>query len=141
MSTVLVQCCVIFWVDQWNASDWGKCGNILVFSDTYFRKYVAYRAQRKPLHLHILCSVQLSLLVNLSTTLFFSALAKFCASSTKLAVLTCCSAFHLATTSKSVHLWSCNDTFIGQQNWIYWISTKFHNIQILFWCRYQIWTS
>ena len=33
--------------------------------------------QRKPLYLHILCSVELSLLVSLGTTFFSNALAKF----------------------------------------------------------------
>ena len=78
-------------------------------------------AQRKPLYFadlmqwHTLCSAQL---VNLGTT-FSNALAKFCAWSTKLAALTSCSAFFLAATSNSVHLWLCNDTFIGQQYQIY----------------------
>ena len=70
--------------------------------------------QRKTLYLHILCSVQLSLLVNLGTTrllvnlgttLFSNAIAKTCARSAKLAALTRCSAFFLAATSNSVHLW------------------------------------
>ena len=34
-------------------------------------------AERKPLYLHILCSVQLSLLVNVGTTFFSNALLKF----------------------------------------------------------------
>ena len=59
-------------------------------------------AQRKPLYLHILWSVQLSLLVNLGATFFSNLLAKFCA---KLAALTYCIAFSLAATSNSVHLW------------------------------------
>ena len=56
----------------------------------HIRKNVA---QRKPLYLHILCSVQLSLLVNLTTTFFSTALTKFCASNTKLAALISFSAF------------------------------------------------
>ena len=44
-------------------------------------------ASRKPLYLYILCSVQLSLLVNVGTTFFSVVLAKFCAWSTKLATL------------------------------------------------------
>ena len=47
----------------------------------------------EPLYLHIICSVQLSLLVNFCTTFFSNALAKFCAWNAKLATLTSCSAF------------------------------------------------
>ena len=50
-------------------------------------------AWTKPLYLHIICSVQLSLLVNFCTTFFSNALAKFCAWNAKLATLTSCSAF------------------------------------------------
>ena len=57
-------------------------------------------SQRKPLYLHILGSVQPSLWINLSATFF--ALAKLDA---KLAALTSSSAFFLAATNNSVHLW------------------------------------
>ena len=66
-------------------------------------------AQRKPLYLHILCSVQLNLLVNVGTT-FSVALASFFIWSAKLAALTFSSAFFLVATSDSVYLWYCNDT-------------------------------
>ena len=127
-----------------------KYGKIRGYSDMYFPVYVlgfcpyigkrgsektfifAYRMQW-----HTFCSAQL---VNLGTT-FSNVLAKFCAWSAKLAALTSCSAFFLVATSNSVHIWLCNDTFIGQQYQIYWISTKFHRIQIGFWCQYLIWTN
>ena len=62
-------------------------------------------AQREPLHLHILCSVQLSLLVNLGTTFFSIALTKFCAFSAKDAALASLNGLFLAATSNNVHLW------------------------------------
>ena len=62
-------------------------------------------AQRKPLYLHILCSAQGSLFVNLGTTFFSNTLTKFCALNAKLATLTSCSVFPLVASGKSVHLW------------------------------------
>ena len=61
--------------------------------------------QRKPLYLHILCSAQVSLFVNLGTTFFSNTLAKFYALSAKRATLTSCSVFFLVASSNSVHLW------------------------------------
>ena len=60
-----------FWANKWNTSHWVNYANIRVFSDTCFPLYVSLDsihirenlAQRKPLYLHILCSVQLSLWV------------------------------------------------------------------------------
>ena len=50
-------------------------------------------AQRKTSYSHILCSVQLNLLVSLGTTFSSNALAKFFASSAKPPALISCSAF------------------------------------------------
>ena len=79
-------------------SDWVKYGSLTVFlwyvfscmslDSVHMQENVAHR---KPLYLHILCIVQLSL----GTTFFSNALSKFCAWSTKLATLTSCSAFFL----------------------------------------------
>ena len=73
-----------------------------VFSDTYFPIYVLgfcpYTGKfglEKTFIFAYLCSVKLSLLVNFGTTFFSVALAKFCASSAKLAALTFSSAFFL----------------------------------------------
>ena len=77
-------------------------------------------------------------IVNLGASYFSVALGKFWVWSTKLGALTSSSAFFLAATSNIVHLWQCNDTFIGHQYWIYWIPIKFHKIQTGVWCQYQI---
>ena len=71
--------------NKWNISHWVKYANVRIFSDTYFpytsldhvhiRENLAYR---KSLYFYILCSVQLSLLVNLGAILFSIAFAKFC---------------------------------------------------------------
>ena len=77
MSIALFQWCVSVWTNKLNASHWVKKAKIRVFSDMYF-PYMSLDsvhirenlALRKPLYLHILCSDQLSLLVNLGTAFF-----------------------------------------------------------------------
>ena len=72
-----------------------KHANIRVFSNTYFHVYLfgilsiywKIWLTENLLYLHTLCSVKLSLLVNLGTTFFSIAPAKFCASRAKLAAL------------------------------------------------------
>ena len=110
--------------------------HIFVYMSLDFVELVENVAQRKPLYLHILYSVQLSQLVNLGTIFFSNAHAKFCTWSAKLDASTSCVTFFLAATSNSVRLWKCNNTFIGQKYWIYWISTKFHTCQIGFWWNF-----
>ena len=61
--------------------------------------------QRKPLYVHVLCSVCLSLWLNVGTTFLSVALAELCARSTKLAALTSSITFFLVATSNSVHHW------------------------------------
>ena len=106
MYIVLVQSRVPFWANQWGTSDWVKYGNIWIFWYVLgFCPYTWKYGSEKTFYLYILCSFLLSLLVNLGTTFFSNALAKFCAWSATLAELTSCSAFFLAAASNSVHLW------------------------------------
>ena len=74
-----------------------------------------YTTWRKPLHFHILCSVQLTLWVNSVTTFCSVALAKFCEWSSKLAALTPSSVFYLAAISNSV-------PSLVVSRYIYWVS-------------------
>ena len=79
----------------------------------HIRENLAYR---KPLYLHILCNVQLSLLVNVGVTFFSIALAKFCAWSAKLIALCRTEIFKNSFSPYTINEWKLT---------ILWFAPKF----------------
>ena len=78
----------------------------------FFIFYKWYQIAQRITNLHILCRVQLSILVSLRTKFFSVAFPSFCTWSATLAPLTSSSAFFVEATGDSVHLWYCNNTLI-----------------------------